>query len=69
MTWKILNESGATVESHDAPKAAYRAMMILSAHEIKNGRMANYRVEPMIVIPYTIEELNLPLWAKKALGV
>jgi hypothetical protein len=41
--------------------------MILSAHEVKNGRVANYTIEPQIFIPLTIDELDLPTWALEVL--
>lgn len=64
MPWRIINNNtGKGVESHETPKAAQRAMLILSAHDIKNGRKADYRIEPQIIIPNTIDELDLPSWA------
>ncbi len=67
MAWRILDGSGRVVESHDTPRKAERAMMILSAHEVKNGRVAAYTITPPITIPSTVDELRLPDWALEAL--
>jgi hypothetical protein len=67
MTWRIVNAAGRGIESHGTPKAAERALMILSAHEIKNGRFADYRIEPLITIPSTLDELDLPDWVWEVL--
>jgi hypothetical protein len=65
MSYRILNEKGAVVEEHNEPKAAARAALILSAHDVKNGRVANYRCEPPTF--YKWNELDLPEWALAAL--
>lgn len=65
--WFVLDHAGTRVEEHRSPKAAYRAAMILSAHEIKNGRVGNYCVEPPEMNMPTFEELDLPEWAYKVL--
>lgn len=67
MTWRVVNNANRTIESHGSPRDAERALMILSAHEIKNGRVANYRIEPPITIPCTLDELNLPDWVWEVL--
>ncbi len=54
-------------EEHSGPKAAYRAMLNLSAHEINNGRKPAYHIEPP-VDAYPLGELNLPEWALSALA-
>lgn len=64
MSWRIIDDdTKRVVESWESSKAAYRAMLILSAHAIKCGQKANYRVEPAAVIAYKLEELSLPDWA------
>lgn len=65
--WRVLNGEGQGIEHHDSPWAAQRAALILSAHDLQHERTANYRVEPMLVIPYKMEELNLPDWALEVL--
>ncbi len=53
------------IETHSDPKAAMRACLIMGAHEILNGRVADYRVEPPTFCK--AEELNLPNWVKEIL--
>ncbi len=48
-------------EVHFSPKQARRAMLILSAHETKNGRVANFRIEPPVDL-MSAESLDLPEW-------
>lgn len=33
------------------------------------SRKANFRVEPLIIIPYRDEELDLPTWVLETLGL
>lgn len=66
MKYTIIDDNtGKGIEHHDKPFAAQRALHILSAHELKNGRNANFRIDPPIieVAPPTLDELNLPTWA------
>ncbi len=65
--WRVLDGSGHGIESHKSPRAARRAMLIFSAHEIKNGRVADYRIEPPIDLDPNIEGLDLPEWALQVL--
>jgi hypothetical protein len=65
MSYRILNEKGACVETHDNARLAARAVLILSAHDVKNGHTANYRCEPPTF--YKWSELDLPEWALVAL--
>jgi len=68
MTWRVINNTtGAVVEGDFlGPRSACRALWIFTAHEVKNGRVADYRIEPPVdLIP--AEDLNLPDWVHKAL--
>lgn len=69
MAYKVLDEDGKPIpnESYESPAAAERSMLILSAHELRNGRMANYRIEPPIDLGRDLAELNLPDWALEEL--
>lgn len=63
MTWKVIdNNTKAVVEEFKSPRAAQRGMLIFSAHEIKNGRVANYRIEPPIDLDPNFESFDLPDW-------
>jgi hypothetical protein len=57
------------VEGHEHPEAAFRAMLILSAHEVRNGRVADFEIVPPVTC--TLDEVrpSLPDWAKEALGL
>jgi hypothetical protein len=68
MTWAVYdNTTGKLVEGDfKSLGAASRAYWIFCAHEKKNGRVPNYRIEPpALLIP--AEELNLPDWVHEAL--
>ena len=68
--WKVFQEgpSGAhCVEAHDSPRAAQRAMLILTAHELKNNRVANFKIKPPIDLEPDISVFNLPEWALEEL--
>lgn len=71
MTWRIIDklQNDKVVETHQSPYNAQRALHILTAHELKNGRKAHYAITPEIVEarPPTLDELNLPSWAYDAL--
>jgi hypothetical protein len=71
MRWTIVERAtGKGLEHHDTIRAVQRAMVILDAHEIKNGRTSGrYHVTPEIVeaCPPTWAELDLPAWALVAL--
>ena len=43
-SWKVIDklQNDKVIETHGRWEAAYRAMMILTAHELKNGRKAHY---------------------------
>lgn len=55
------------IEGHETPEAAFRAMLILSAHEVKNGRTAAFKIEPSVSC--TVDEVrpSLPDWAQEVL--
>lgn len=62
--WKIRdNRTGAYIEHHNSPRHAQHALMILTAHELKNGRVPDYTVTPRLMEPLTLAELQLPSWA------
>jgi hypothetical protein len=65
-TWKIFDRN-KLVEICKSPKQAQEAMLILSAHEIKNGRVANFRISPPVNLEPDITKLNLPEWALEVL--
>lgn len=53
-------------ESHSSPRAAKNALLVLTAHELKNDRVANYRTEPPVdwdPVADAIETFDLPQWA------
>lgn len=57
-------------EQHNGPRGAKRAVLILSAHEVKNGRVANYKIEPPVdwdPVTDAVETFNLPDWVLAAL--
>ena len=55
-----------TLEQHDNPYDAQRAVLILNAHEIKNGREPVYFVDPPTEVSRDWN-LHLPDWAVEAL--
>lgn len=57
------------IESHDHPNKAHRALMILSAHEVKHGRVTDMHIEPPTGLTPDVASLNLPDWALEALGL
>jgi hypothetical protein len=65
----IETETGKVVEEHSRPESAYRAMLIYNAQEAQYGRPQQYRCEPAIEPAPHPRDLNLPNWARKALGV
>jgi hypothetical protein len=54
------------IESQDSERNAFRACVILNAHELHNGRSWRYAVSPPVE-PISFWELNLPMWAWRAL--
>lgn len=71
MSWKVIDklQNNKVIESHTNHFAAFRAMMILTAHEVMNGRKAHYAVDPEMVqaATPTLDELKLPDWAYNAI--
>lgn len=55
------------IEEHNSPWAAQRAALILSAHELRHERFADFRVNPPTFLK--ADELNLPDWVKEVLDV
>lgn len=68
--WEVIQTlpNGKTkwIETHENPKAAFRAALILAAHEIKNGRVGEYWVKPFV--SYTLDEIDLPDWVKEIMN-
>lgn len=64
---RVLNANGCCVEEHPHGKLAQRAALVLSAHDIKNGRVGNYRCDPPTF--YRYDELDLPEWVLQVLGL
>ena len=68
MSYRILNQTtGKWLEAHSSPRAAERAMCILNAHELRNGREPNMVIDPPLDGP-SDRPLGLPSWAQEALG-
>jgi hypothetical protein len=66
MQLNIVDQYNRKLEVHYGEWEAQRAVHILNAHEIKNGRTAKYKVESIVkLIP--LDELNLPNWAMEAI--
>ena len=60
--WRIINnETGEVVASFNTSYFAQREALILSARDIANGKVADYSVTPLLFIPYTLDELHLPI--------
>jgi hypothetical protein len=68
--YQVINtETNEMVEEHSRPESAYRAMMICNAQAIGNGDPPKYRCEPAVFPVPHVSDLNLPNWARKALGI
>lgn len=71
MAYRILQRSpngeAKCIEKAEGPYNAQRAMLILSAHELKNGRVADFVIEPPIGLDGDIERFDLPDWALEEL--
>ena len=65
MHYKILSGS-VPIETHESPSAAYRAMLVLTAHERVHGRTPNLRVDPPVDMDPSVIE-GLPDWVKEVL--
>jgi hypothetical protein len=67
MRYTVINPvTGFRIESHMHPMHAFRACVVLNAHEVKNGRGWMYQVDPPCD-PIEIEKLNLPSWVYDSL--
>lgn len=53
------------IEQHHTQHQALIALLIMSAHEIRYGRTPTYKISPPVSC--TIEDINLPDWAKEFL--
>lgn len=71
MAYKVIDklQNNKVIESHTRWEDAYRALMILTAHEVLNGRKAHYATDPEMIQAATpsLDELRLPSWAYDAL--
>jgi len=71
MSWTIIQttESGekVAVEHWDTPWKANRAMLLLSAHELRNGRKADFRIHPPIDLRTDLAQFNFPSWVLEVL--
>ncbi len=81
MSHKVLDNNGRVVEVWSSAKVSHntslmrrdtgwhaqRAALVCSAHEVKNGRVGNYRCEPPTF--YKWNELDLPDWVLAALDL
>jgi len=68
MSYKVIDTiTNKTIEDHDGAHAAFRACVVLNAHELHNGRMWRYTVDPTVE-PIPFEKLYLPDWALNALN-
>lgn len=56
-----------SIEGHGDAWSAFRACVILNAHELHNGRVWRYCVSPEVE-PIPFEALSLPDWAWRALN-
>ncbi len=64
-TWRIVDMNvmpKKVIEATTSPRAACKVLWIFTAHELKNGRTPNYRIEPAVTL-MTPEECDLPSWA------
>lgn len=50
-----------------APWLAQRSVLILSAHELKNGRAADFIITPPVDLDLGVERFALPDWALEEL--
>lgn len=70
MVWTISQRRSnkvQAIETATSPWKAQRAMLILSAHELKNGRKADFIITPPTDLDPNIEHFNLPDWALEEL--
>lgn len=66
-SWKII-QAGRVVETHSSLRDAEIAFWILTAHELKNGRVANLELDTRSCDSVTSpSKLVLPSWAKDVL--
>lgn len=65
--FRVLDGAGDTVETHTTSRGAARASLVLSAHEVLNGRVGDYRCDPPHFFRW--DELDLPEWALRSLGL
>lgn len=68
MSYKIIDTiTNKTIEGQHGAHAAFRGCVVLNAHELKNGRVWRYAVEPPVE-PIPFEKLHLPDWVLNALN-
>lgn len=66
-TWRVLDKlkDSKEIEEHAKYEDAYRALLILTAHEIRNDQAAHFIIEPEMIqaASPSLEYLKLPKWA------
>ena len=67
--YRIEKDTSRTqVEEHSGPVAATRAMLLLTAHDLKNDRTSHYYIEPAtFTSPEEISRMEFPGWAEEIL--
>lgn len=71
MLWQISqrhpNGEVKGIEKANTPWLAQRSLLVLSAHELKNGRVPDILISPPIDLDPDISHFNLPDWALEEL--
>jgi hypothetical protein len=65
-TWKVVNK-GRVIEEHPTAVQAHRAMLVLAAHDLRNGRVSHASVTPQDYPLPAWKELDMPPWAEEVL--
>ena len=67
---KIKDKANFTVEQHETPRMASYAYWVLCAHERKNNRVPEYRLEQagVVVEPLPADQFDFPSWMDEALA-
>lgn len=68
-TWRVvdLNDNGRTIEKHPTAHQAHRAMLVLAAHDLRNGRVPYASVTPQDYPLPSWAELHMPPWVEEVL--
>lgn len=68
MEYMIIDSiTGACLERHRSARDAFRSCVVVNAHELHNGRVWRYTIEPTVE-PIPFEKLYLPDWVLNALN-